>query len=285
MKHFDYVTLNNGEKIPQIGIGVFDIPDGPDTVNTVRSALETGYRHIDTAHSYENERSVGKAVKESMIPREEIWITSKLWPSDYGEGITSGAIDKMLARLDTEYIDLLLLHQQFGDIYGAWNDMEKALSDGRIRAVGISNFDGNRLKEFMEKVSVKPAVLQVECHPYFQQKETKAFLAQYGTTIESWYPLGHGDSGLLGDHVFTEPARKYGKSSAQIILRWQIQEGNIVFPKASSEKHLKENLNIFDFELTPAEMEKIRLADRNQRFFTMPLEEQEKNFTRFVPAD
>lgn len=171
-----YVTLNDGNKIPQFGLGVYMIPGDENTKAACMEAFRAGYRHIDTAHAYQNERGVGEAVKESGIPREEIWITTKLWPSEYGEGKTVAAIDKMLSRLDTGYIDLLLLHQQFGDYIGAWKDMEKAVAAGKVRSIGISNFESERLEELLVAATIKPSVLQVECHPYYQQNELKSAL-------------------------------------------------------------------------------------------------------------
>jgi len=280
-----YVTLNDGNKIPQFGLGVYMVPEGAATREACLSALKTGVRHIDTAHAYQNERSVGEAVRESGIPREEIWITSKLWPSEYGEGKTAEAIDKMLGRSGTEYIDLLLLHQQFGDYIGAWRDMEKAVSDGKVKSIGISNFESERLEEICEAAMIKPSVLQVECHPYYQQAALKKRLAGYGTKIEAWYPLGHGDAGLIEEPLFTDLAKKYGKSNVQIILRWHIQEGTIVFPKTTNPEHLKANFDIFDFELSDGEMKKIRSLDRGIRFFNMTLEEQERMLGGFRPAD
>ena len=280
-----YVTLNDGTKIPQFGLGVYMVPEGEQTVNAVLDALKTGVRHIDTAHAYQNERSVGKAVKISGIPREEIWITTKLWPSEYGEGKTAAAIDKMLERLDTEYIDLLLLHQQFSDYLGAWKDMEKAVRAGKVKSIGISNFESDRLEEICEAATIKPSVLQVECHPYYQQNALKDRLAPYGTVIESWYPIGHGDKGLINESVFSKLAEKYGKSNVQIILRWHIQEGNIVFPKTTNPQHMKDNFDIFDFELTEDEMNEIRSLDSGKRFFNMTLEQQEANLGAWKPAD
>jgi diketogulonate reductase-like aldo/keto reductase len=280
-----YVTLNDGNKIPQFGLGVYMVPEGAAAREACLSALKTGVRHIDTAHAYQNERSVGEAVRESGIPREEIWTTSKLWPSEYGEGKTAEAIDKMLGRSGTEYIDLLLLHQQFGDYIGAWRDMEKAVSGGKIKSIGISNFESERLEEICEAAMIKPSVLQVECHPYYQQAALKKRLAGYGTKIEAWYPLGHGDAGLIEELLFTDLAKKYGKSNVQIILRWHIQEGTIVFPKTTNPEHLKANFDIFDFELSDGEMKKIRSLDRGIRFFNMTLEEQERMLGGFKPAD
>lgn len=280
-----YITLNDGTKIPQFGLGVYQVPEGAETENAVLEALKMGVRHIDTAHAYQNERSVGKAVKESGIPREEIWITSKLWPHEYGEGKTAAAIDKMLQRLDTAYIDLLLLHQQFGDYLGAWKDMEKAVQTGKVKSIGISNFESERLEELCEAAAIKPSVLQVECHPYYQQNALKERIAKYGTVIESWYPIGHGDKGLIGEAVFTKLAEKYGKSNVQIILRWHIQAGNIVFPKTTNPDHMKDNFDIFDFALTADEMAEIAALDNGKRFFNMTLADQEKNLGAWQPAD
>jgi diketogulonate reductase-like aldo/keto reductase len=280
-----YVTLNNGAQIPQFGLGVFQIAGDTAAKQACLDALKSGYRHIDTAHAYQNERGVGAAVKESGIPREEIWITSKLWPSEYGEGKTMAGIDKMLTRLGTDYIDLLLLHQQFGDYLGAWRDMEKAVAQGKVRAIGLSNFESERLEEVLAAAKMKPAVLQVECHPYYQQKALKARVAPYGTAIECWYPIGHGDKGLINEPLFTELGKKYGKSSVQIILRWHIQEGNIIFPKSTNPAHLKANFDIFDFALTEEEMNRIRALDKGVRYFNMSLAEQEKQLGAFRPAD
>ena len=285
MNEQTYITLNDGNKIPQYGIGVYMIPEGEETIHAVSEALKLGVRHIDTAHAYQSERSVGKAVKESGINRQEIWITTKLWPSEYGEGKTSAAIDKMLKRLDTDYIDLLLLHQQFGDYLGAWKDMEKAVKAGKVRSIGISNFESERLEELCEATTIKPAVNQVELHPYYQQNELKKRLAKYGTILESWYPIGHGAKDLINEPLFTKLAEKYGKSNVQIILRWHIQEGNIVFPKSSNPQHIKDNFNIFDFALTDDEMNEIRSLDKGLRYFNMSLAEQEKNLGGYHPAD
>lgn len=280
-----YITLNDGHKIPQFGLGVFMIEGDTLTKETCLKALNIGYRHIDTAHAYQNERGVGQAIKESGLNREDIWITTKLWPSEYGEGKTSHAIDKMLERLDTDYIDLLLLHQQFGDYLGAWKDMEKAVKEGKVYSIGISNFESERLEELCNGAHIKPSVLQVECHPYYQQKDLKKRIEKYGTVIESWYPIGHGDKGLLNEPIFKQLAGKYHKSTVQIILRWQIQEGHIVFPKSTNIDHLRDNINIFDFELTEEEMNQIRALDQGKRFFNMTLEEQEKNLSGFIPMD
>ena len=280
-----YVTLNNGAVIPQFGLGVYQINGDDATRKACLEAFGIGYRHIDTAHAYQNERGVGQAVKESGIARGDIWITTKLWPHEYGKGKTSIAIDKMLKRLDTSYIDLLLLHQQFGDYLGAWQDMEKAVKDGRVRSIGLSNFESGRLEEVLNAAKIVPAVLQVECHPYYQQNELKKRIAAAGTKIESWYPIGHGDASLINESVFTRLAAKYGKTNVQIILRWHIQEGTIVFPRSTQPAHIRENFDIFDFALTSNEMDEIRALDKGKRFFTMTLEEQERNLSAFRPAD
>lgn len=280
-----FITLNNGCRIPQFGLGVYMIDGNENTEKACLEALAAGYRHIDTAHAYQNERGVGNAVKKSSIPREDIWITSKLWPSEYGADKTSAAIDKMLSRLDTDYIDLLLLHQQFGDYIGAWHDMEKAVAAGKAISIGLSNFESERLEEVLHIAQIKPAVLQVECHPYYQQNRLKARIAPYQTAIESWYPIGHGDTTLINEPVFTRLAKKYGKTNVQIILRWHIQEGNIVFPKSTNPQHIRKNINIFDFSLTDEEMRQIHSLDKGKRFFTMTLPEQERILGSFVPED
>ena len=280
-----YITLNDGNKIPQFGLGVYMVPAGEETETAVRTALDLGYRHIDTAHAYQNERSVGKAVRESGVPRDEAWITSKLWPSECGEGKTAEAIDKMLDRLGTDYIDLLLLHQQFGDYPGARRDMERAVAAGKVRSIGLSNFESDRLEEVLDAATIKPSVMQVECHPCYQQGELKKRLASYGTVLEAWYPLGHGDAGLLAERLFTKLGEKYDKSPAQVILRWHIQEGTIVFPKTTNPAHMADNIDIFDFELTDDEMARVRALDCGRRYFTLGLEEQEAALSAFVPAD
>lgn len=280
-----YVELANGVKIPQFGLGVYMINGDDATEKAVSEALKLGYRHIDTAHAYQNERGVGRAVKKSGLKRSDVWITSKLWPSDYGEKETPVAIDKMLDRLDTDYIDLLLLHQQFGYYVGAWKAMEKALSEGKVRSIGLSNFDGERLDNLLDAATIKPQVMQVELHPYYQQEALKAKMKPFGTRFESWYPLGHGDAGLINEPVFTKLGQKYGKSNVQIILRWHIQKGHIVFPKTTNPAHMKDNLDIFDFALTDDEMKQIDALDKGKRYFNVPLAKQKAMFENFTPAD
>ena len=194
-------------------------------------------------------------------------------------------IDKMLSRLNIGYIDLLLLHQQVGDYMGAWRDMEKAVAQGKVRSIGLSNFESERLEEVCEAATIKPAALQVECHPYFQQNELKKRVAKYGTVIESWYPIGHGDKGLINERLFSELAKKYSKTNVQIILRWHIQAGNIIFPKSTNPQHIRDNFDIFDFKLTAEEMTEIAKLDCGKRFYTATVEEQERNFSGWAPAD
>lgn len=279
-----YMTLNDNTRIPQFGIGVFQVPP-EKTAEVVKKALEMGVRHIDTAHAYQNEKEVGIGMKESAVPREEIFLTTKLWPSEYGEGVTSAAIDKMLKRLGTDYIDLLLLHQPFNDYVGAWKDMERAVKDGRVKSIGLSNFDNERLDDILKIARIKPSVIQVECHPYYQQNALKEKIKPYDIALESWYPLGHADKDLLNEAVFTRLGQKYHKTNAQIILRWHIQENNIIFPRTMNPVHMKENAEIFDFELTASEMDEIRSLDKGKRFFNMPLNELEKNLGKFTPKD
>ena len=279
-----YLELNSKFKIPQYGFGVYEIKGDEETEKACLSAFEIGIRHIDTAHAYENERGVGSAIRKSGIPRGELFITSKLWVSDYGEGITSKAIDKMLERLGLQYIDLLLLHQQVGDYLAAYKEMEKAVEAGKVRSIGLSNFDEN-LDDVLNNCKIKPAVIQVECHPYWNQEDLKKRVEKYGTIIESWYPIGHGDKGLIGDEIFTKLGQKYKKTNVQIILRWHIQRGNVVFPKSINPNHIKENSEIFDFSLTNEEMAEINKLGKTKRFFTMPLEDQEKNFKSWTPKD
>ncbi|MEE3401186.1 MAG: aldo/keto reductase [Methanomethylophilus sp.] len=285
MANQTYVTLNDGSRIPQFGLGVYMMPEGPETVNAVKDALGMGIRHIDTAHAYQNERSVGEGVRESGVLRDEVWITSKLWPSEYGEDASYEGVKKMMGRLGTDYIDLVLLHQQAGDTMGAWRGLEKAKKEGLVRSIGISNFDGPRLDRILSESEIKPSVIQVECHPYWQQTALKTKIAPYSIKVESWYPIGHGDRGLIEEPLFTELGKKYGKSNVQIILRWHIQEENIVFPKTTNPQHMKDNFDIFDFELTDAEMAEIRKMEGRKKFYNATYEEQVRNFTSWSPAD
>ena len=270
------LKLNNGIAMPQFGLGTFTATNEA-CKEACLVALKNGYRHIDTAHAYRNESGVGAAVKESGIPREEIWITSKLWPSEYGEGTTMEAIDKMLARLNTPYIDLLYVHQPVGDFVGAWKDMEKAVEAGKVRALGISNFDDSDevFHAIVDNMKIKPAVMQIECHPYAQRLNVREKVKPYEIAIECWFPLGHGNKELLSNPVIGKIAETHNKTIAQIILRWHIQEGFSVIPGATNPDYIKENISIFDFELSDEEMTTMRSLNKEKRFFNMTLEQKQ----------
>ena len=260
----EYATLNNGIKMPMAGIGTFLLtPDEAEA--SVLSALQCGYRLIDTANAYVNEKAVGRAMRKSGIPRDEIFLETKLWPSFYEQ---EDAVEKTLQRLGTDYIDLLLIHQPAGNYVAGYRLMEKAYKEGKVRAIGLSNFTPEQVQEILDICEVKPAVLQTEVHPYSQEKELKAFLDKEGIVIQAWYPLGHGDKALIQEPLFTEFGKKYGKSNAQIILRWHIQAGNIVIPGSKNPAHIKDNFNLFDFALTDDEMAKITALDKQKRYYT-----------------
>ena len=259
----EFATLNNGVKMPMAGIGTFLLsPD--EAESSVLSALQCGYRLIDTANAYVNEKAVGRAMKKSGVDRKEIFLETKLWPSFYEQ---ADAVDKTLERLDTDYIDLLLIHQPAGNYVAGYQLMEKAYKEGKVKAIGLSNFSPNQIREILAICQVKPSVLQTEVHPYAQEKELKEFLSKESMVIQAWYPLGHGDKALIQEPLFTELARKYGKSNAQVILRWHIQAGNIVIPGSKDPDHIKANLDLFDFALTDEEMGKIAAMDRQKRYY------------------
>ena len=260
----EYTTLNNGIKMPMAGIGTFLLtPD--QTESAVLEALKDGYRLIDTAKAYVNEKAVGRAMKKSGLAREDIFLETKIWPSFYEQ---EDAIEKTLERLDTDYIDLLLIHQPSGNYVAGSRLMEQAYKAGKVKAIGLSNFTKEQVQEILDICEVKPAVLQTEVHPYFQEKELKEFLEKEEIKIQAWYPLGHGDSALLEEAALVELGKKYQKSTAQIILRWHIQDGNIVIPGSKNPEHIKDNFDLFDFKLTDAEMDKIRGLDKNKRYYT-----------------
>lgn len=257
----EMITLNDGVKIPAVGFGVFMIPADGSTYNAVREALDAGYRHIDTATAYFNEEEVGKAVRDSGIPREEIFITSKLWLSHYGYERAKIGIERSLRKLGLDYIDLYLIHQPYGDVPGAWKAMEEAKSEGKLRSIGVSNMTPKIWNEFVPRFSTMPSVNQVECNPFSQQKELRAIMDKSSVKLECWYPLGHGNSELLNNSVITAIGEKYGKNAGQIILRFEIQEGFITLPKSSNSERIKSNIDIFDFELSDSEMDSIRALD------------------------
>ena len=284
-----YLTLNNGVKMPQFGLGLYMIPEGDVAYNSVITALENGYRHFDCAHAYQNERSLGRAIKDSGVERDSIWITSKLWPNEYGEGKTLKAIDRMLGRLGLEYIDLVYFHQPIGDFVGGWKEMEQALAMGKVRAIGISNFDtsDSLFDQLLASAKVKPQIMQIECHPYAQRKHWQERCAAEGIQIECWFPLGGRDSKgeILRDKTINEIAQAHGKTAAQVIIRWHIQEGFSVIPGSSNPAHIKENIEVFDFTLSDAEMQRIRALDKEARYFNMPYEQQVKWFSGWNPTD
>ena len=253
------MKMNNGIEIPAIGYGVY-LMSSDEVEKHVPEALKMGYTHIDTANAYFNEVAVGKAVKATGVNREDLFITSKLFPQSYPYEQCRKDIDATLKRLDMNYVDLLLFHQPYGDYVSGWKAMEEAVRDGKVKSIGLSNFPLHKIKEIMAVAEIKPAVLQVEINPYWNQHELKAQLAEIGVgdvVLEGWYPLGHGDKTLLEEPVFTKLAKKYGKTNAQIIMRWHFQEGNVTFPKTLNSAHMKENIDVFDFVLTDAEMAEI----------------------------
>lgn len=276
-----YAILNNGVKMPMAGIGTFLLsPD--EAENSVLAALQDGYRLIDTANAYVNEKAVGRAMKKSGIVREGIFLDTKLWPSFYEQ---EDAVEKTLERLDTDYIDLLLIHQPAGNYIAGYRLMEKAYKEGKVKAIGLSNFTKEQVQEILDICEVKPSVLQTEVHPYYQENELKEFLDKEDIKIQAWYPLGHGDAALLKEEIFTELGEKYHKSNAQIILRWHIQAGNIVIPGSKNPDHIRDNFDLFDFELTDEEMQKIGSLDKNTRYYTSTPELLQRYATMVPPVD
>ena len=253
--------LNDGNSIPAIGFGVFMVePNGP-TYDAVKEAIQAGYRHIDTAAAYFNEADVGKAVRDSGVSREEMFITSKLWLQDYGYEAAKKGIDASLQKLGMDYMDLYLLHQPYGDVAGAWKALEEAKAAGKIKSIGVSNMTPRLWTEFTAQFDTVPAVNQVECNPFFQQKELRKLLDEKDVRVEAWYPLGHGSRELLDAPAIKTAAEKYGKNAGQVILRFEVQEGIIALPKSTNPARIAGNIDIFDFELTDAEMESIRSLD------------------------
>ena len=259
----EYSELNDGNKMPSIGLGTF-MMSPEQAEDAVYNALTNGYRLIDTANAYMNERAVGRTIKKSGLKREEIFLESKLWPTVYTK---ETAVDEMLERLGIDYVDLLLLHQPAGDYITGYKMIEKAVKEGKVKSIGVSNFEGEPLEEILKICEIKPSVIQVEAHPYYPQTELKKQIENENIHIQAWFPLGHGDPTLREQEIFTELANKYNKSNVQIILRWHIQSGHIVIPGATKEEHIKSNIDIFDFELTDEEMKKIAELDKNKRYY------------------
>jgi len=255
------VRLNDGNTIPAVGFGVFMIPNNGPTYQATLEALKVGYRHIDTAAAYMNESDVGKAVKDSGLKREEVFITSKLWLQDFGYENAKKAIDTSLKFLGMDYMDMYLLHQPYGDVLSAWKALEEAQKAGKIKTIGVSNMTPKIWNKFIPQFDTLPAVNQVECNPFFQQKELRKILDPLNVKIEAWYPLGHGNTELLNNPTITQLAQKYGKNAGQIILRFEVQDGLIILPKSTNPQRIKGNLDIFDFELTGEEMQTLRGLD------------------------
>ena len=257
------ITLNNGIQCPAVGIGTFMLSPA-EAENSVREALKMGYSLVDTANAYVNERAVGRGMKASGVKREEIFLSTKLWPSEYEN---ENAMEETLARLGVDYVDLLYIHQPAGNWPAGYRQLEKAYKEGKAKSIGISNFEGKYIAELETKWEIAPQFIQVEAHPYFTQTELRKTLDKYGVRIMSWYPLGHGDKSLISEPVFAELGKKYGKTPAQVILRWHTQMGFAVIPGNKNVDHIRDNLNILDFTLTDAEMAQIAKLDRGERYY------------------
>lgn len=262
----EYVTLSNGVKMPQLGYGVYQVSKD-ECERCVLDALEVGYRHIDTAQSYFNEEEVGNAIAKSGVPREEIFLTSKVWVEHYGYEQTKASVYESLRKLKTDYIDLMLLHQPFADYYGAWRALEDLYEEGKLKAVGISNFYPDRMVDLCSFSRIRPMVNQVETHPHNQQTEAREWMKKYGVQIEAWAPFGEGRGGLFTDETIAKIAAKYNKTVAQVILRWELQRGIVVIPKSVHIERMRENFNVFDFALSDEDMAIMATLDKKQSSF------------------
>jgi 2,5-diketo-D-gluconate reductase A len=261
------IVLNNGVEMPILGFGVYQIPDAEECERSVYEALKTGYRLIDTAAAYLNETAVGNAIKKSGVPREEIFVTTKVWIQDAGYENTKKAFEKSMTRLQLEYLDLYLIHQPFGDVYGSWRAIEELYREGRIRAIGVSNFQPDRVMDLITHNEVVPAVNQIETHPFCQQIETQKFLQENNVQIESWGPFVEGKNNLFENQVLISIGKKYKKTIAQVVLRWLIQRGVVVIPKSVHKERIFENFQVFDYELADDDMEAISGLDQKQSSF------------------
>jgi diketogulonate reductase-like aldo/keto reductase len=261
------VTLSNGVEMPQLGFGVFQVPEPKDCQQAVESAIEIGYRSIDTAASYFNESAVGDAIKSSGVSRNELFVTTKLWIEQAGEEATLKAFDKAIAKLGLDYLDLFLIHQPFGDYYGAWRAMEKLYQEGRIRAIGVSNFYPDRLVDLILHNEVPPHVNQIETHPFFQRADYQKLMTEHGVQIESWAPFAEGRNDLFTNELLSNIASEHNRSVAQVVLRWLIQRGVVVIPKSVTPSRMAENFTVFDFELTQQDMDSIATLDGGESLF------------------
>ena len=261
------VTLNNGVEMPILGFGVYQVPDAEECERSVSQAIEAGYRLIDTAAAYQNEEAVGNAVKKCGVPREEVFVTTKLWVSDAGYESTKKAFARSLRKLQLDYLDLYLIHQPFGDVYGSWRAMEELYREGVIKAIGISNFPPDRVMDLIIHNEIVPAVNQIETHPFHQQIETQKFLSENDVQIESWGPFAEGRNDIFQNKLLGSIGEKYGKSIAQVILRWFVQREVVVIPKSVRKERIAENFNIFDFELTAGDMDTIKTLDTKETLF------------------
>ena len=262
-----YVTLNNGIKMPLEGFGVYQVTDPEECEQAVLDAIEAGYRLIDTALIYGNEKAVGKAIKRCGVPREELFITTKLWVTDASYDSAKKAIETSLSNLGLDYIDLYLIHQPFGDVFGAWRAIEEAYKQGKLKALGVSNFYPARLYDFYTHVSIKPAVNQVELHPFFAQENALKVMQECNIVAEAWGPFAEGKSGFFTNEVLASVAKKYNKTVAQVALRWNVQRGVVVIPKSVHKERIVENFDIWDFELSPEDMDKISALDKGRSEF------------------
>ena len=263
----EYRTINNGVKMPVLGFGVFQVADPKVCEESVLTAIRHGYRLIDTAAVYGNEAAVGAAIRRCGVPREELFITTKLWVQDAGYEEAKAAFAASLQRLGLDYLDLYLIHRPFGDYYGAWRAMEELYEEGKIRAIGVSNFGSDRLVDLIMNNRIRPAVNQIECHPFFQQEAAREICREYGVQVEAWAPFAEGKRGIFQNEILTKIGKKYGKSPAQVILRWNIDRGVIVIPKSTHEERISQNIDVFDFRLTKEDMDEIAAMDGGQTFF------------------
>ena len=257
------MKLNNGIECPEIGIGTYMLSP-EDAENSVREALRMGYRMVDTANAYVNEKACGRGIRASGLDRKEVFVSTKLWPSEY---TNPNAVDETLERLGLDYVDLLYIHQPAGDWLAGYRQLEKAYREGKAKAIGISNFEGKYIESLKDQWEIVPQFIQVEAHPYFTQKDLRVLLGKYDIKIMSWYPLGHGDSRLMSEPIFAELGKKYGKTPAQVILRWHVQMGFAVIPGSRNVDHIRDNFDILDFELTDDEMAEIAKLDRGERYY------------------